>query len=81
MGGFPAEAFTGAGAPRPMRGLAYRLAEGLGVISQGEAREQWRLLDEESRERLRALGVREGQRFLYVAEALHPARAAIGAAC
>jgi ATP-dependent RNA helicase SUPV3L1/SUV3 len=55
-----------------MRGLAYRLAEGLGVISQGEAREQWRLLNEEERGRLRQLGVREGQRFLYVAEAFAP---------
>jgi len=72
MGGFPSETFTGAGRSGPMRGLAYRLAEGLGVISQGEAREQWRLLSEEERERLRQLGVREGQRFLYVAEAFAP---------
>ncbi|MFP2909016.1 helicase-related protein, partial [Pyxidicoccus sp. 3LFB2] len=72
MGGFPAEALAGAGRSAATRGLAYRLAEGLGVISQGEAREQWRLLDEEARERLRTLGVREGQRFLYVAEALTP---------
>ncbi|MFB1478928.1 helicase-related protein [Corallococcus sp. RDP092CA] len=72
MGGFPAESFTGAGRSPVMRGIAYRLAEGLGVISQGEAREQWRLLDEESRERLRAQGVHEGPRFLYVAEALAP---------
>jgi ATP-dependent RNA helicase SUPV3L1/SUV3 len=72
MGGFPAEALTGAGSSAATRGLAYRLAEGLGVIAQGEAREQWRLLDEEARERLRTLGVREGQRFLYVAEALAP---------
>lgn len=72
MGGFPAEALTGAGRSAPMRGLAYRLAEGLGVITQGEAQEQWRLLDDEERARLRALGVREGQRFLYVAEALAP---------
>jgi ATP-dependent RNA helicase SUPV3L1/SUV3 len=72
MGGFPAEALTGAGRSGPMRGLAYRLAEGLGVISQGEAHEQWRLLDDEARERLRALGVREGQLFLYVAAALSP---------
>jgi ATP-dependent RNA helicase SUPV3L1/SUV3 len=70
MGGFPAEALAGRSAA--MRGLAYRLAEGLGVISQGEAREQWRLLDTEEREHLRTLGVREGQRFLYVAEALAP---------
>jgi ATP-dependent RNA helicase SUPV3L1/SUV3 len=72
MGGFPAEALTGAGRSAPMRGLAYRLAEGLGVITQGEAHEQWRLLDEDSRERLRALSVREGRRFLYVAEAFTP---------
>jgi ATP-dependent RNA helicase SUPV3L1/SUV3 len=72
MGGFPAEALTGAGRSAAMRGLAYRLAEGLGVISQAEAHEQWRLLDDEARERLRALDVREGQRFLYVAGALAP---------
>jgi ATP-dependent RNA helicase SUPV3L1/SUV3 len=72
MGGFPAEALTGAGRSAAMRGLAYRLAQGLGVISLGEAREQWGLLDTEGRERLRTLGVREGQRFLYVAEALAP---------
>ncbi|HVG60932.1 MAG TPA: helicase-related protein [Hyalangium sp.] len=72
MGGFPAEALTGAGRSAALRGLAYRLAEGLGVISQGEAREQWRLLDDEARERLRTLDVREGQRFLYVAGALAP---------
>jgi ATP-dependent RNA helicase SUPV3L1/SUV3 len=72
MGGFPAEALTGAGRSAALRGLAYRLAEGLGVISQGEAREQWHLLDDEARERLRTLDVREGQRFLYVAGALAP---------
>jgi ATP-dependent RNA helicase SUPV3L1/SUV3 len=72
MGGFPAEALTGSVQSAATRGLAYRLAEGLGVISRGEAHEQWRLLDDEARERLRSLGVREGQRFLYVAEALAP---------
>ncbi|NOK16437.1 helicase-related protein [Corallococcus carmarthensis] len=72
MGGFPAESFTGEGRSPAMRGVAYRLAEGLGVISQGEAREQWRLLDEESRERLKTQGVHEGERFLYVAGALSP---------
>ncbi|EPX61909.1 ATP-dependent DNA helicase [Cystobacter fuscus DSM 2262] len=72
MGGFPAESLAGADRSAETRGLAYRLAEGLGVTSLGEAREQWRLLDEESRERLKTLGVREGQRYLYVAEALSP---------
>lgn len=42
------------------------------MIAQGEAREQWRLLDAESQERLKTLGVREGQRFLSVANALAP---------
>lgn len=72
MGGFPAEALTGAGRSAATRGLAYRLAEGLGVVAWGEAHEQWRLLDAEARERLKAAGVREGERFLYVAEALSP---------
>jgi ATP-dependent RNA helicase SUPV3L1/SUV3 len=72
MGGFPAEALTGAVRSAATRGLAYRLAEGLGVISQHEAQEQWKLLDAEARERLKTLGVREGQRFLYVAESLTP---------
>ncbi|KFE62711.1 helicase-related protein [Hyalangium minutum] len=72
MGYFPAEALTGTDRSPQMRGLSYRLAGGLGVITQAEGREQWRLLDEDSRERLRALGVREGQRFLYVTHALAP---------
>ncbi|AEI65679.1 helicase-related protein [Corallococcus macrosporus] len=72
MGGFPAESFSGAGRSPVARGLAYRLSEGLGVITQGEAQEQWRLLDEEARARLREQGVCEGHRFVYVAEALAP---------
>jgi ATP-dependent RNA helicase SUPV3L1/SUV3 len=72
MGHFPAEALTGADRSPQMRGLSYRLAGGLGVIPQGEGREQWRLLDEDSRERLKALGVREGQRFFYITHALAP---------
>ncbi|NOK03340.1 MULTISPECIES: helicase-related protein [Myxococcus] len=72
MGGFPAESFSGAGRNAAARGLAYRLSEGLGVITQGEAHEQWRLLDEEARARLTEQGVCEGHRFVYVAEALSP---------
>jgi ATP-dependent RNA helicase SUPV3L1/SUV3 len=72
MGGFPAEALAGASRSAAMRGLAYCLAQGLGVTTRGEAREQWRLLDDEAREYLKSLGVREGRRFLHVAEALTP---------
>ncbi|MCP3097339.1 helicase [Myxococcus sp. K15C18031901] len=72
MGGFPAESLMGAGHPPPMRGLVYRLAEGMGVIARGEAREQWALLDDESRARLAALGVHDGHRFVQVEAALAP---------
>ncbi|GHG92482.1 helicase-related protein [Comamonas sp. JC664] len=72
MGGFPAEALAGAGSSAPTRGLAYRLSEGLGVVSQGEACEQWRLLDAEARARLTAQGLCEGHRFFFVADALSP---------
>ncbi|MBF5046130.1 helicase [Aggregicoccus sp. 17bor-14] len=72
MGGFPADTLTGEGQAPPLRGLAYRLAQGLGVVPQHEAHEQWRLLDEPTRQRLRELGIREGQRYLYVADALLP---------
>ncbi len=72
MGGFPADALGAEGHSPATRGLAYQLGEGLGVVSRSEAREQWRLLEPEVRERLKELGVREGQRFLYVTEALTP---------
>ena len=70
MGGFPAESFAGAGASGPSRGLAYRLAEGFGVVPYEEAHEQWRLLDGEARERFHKHGLREGHRFLYISEAM-----------
>ncbi len=54
MGGFPADALTGEGRSPAMRGLAYQLAEGLGVISRTEAQAQWRLLDEDARAAARA---------------------------
>jgi|SRR5215217_5982019 len=72
MGGFPAESLTGAGRSPVTRGLSYRLAEGVGVITLAEAWEQWGLMDEESKERLRSLGVREGRRYFYVVDALAP---------
>jgi ATP-dependent RNA helicase SUPV3L1/SUV3 len=70
MGGFPAEALTGPTYPSAARGLAYRLAEGLGIVRRGEALEQAHLLDEASRVRFEELGVREGRHFVGVADAL-----------
>jgi ATP-dependent RNA helicase SUPV3L1/SUV3 len=72
MGGFPADALGGEGHAPALRGLAYRLAGGLGIITRGEGREMWPQLDAEARARLELLGVREGQRYTYVAGALKP---------
>lgn len=70
MGGFPADVLSRGEHSAPTRGLAYRLAEGLGAVRRGDALEQWRLLDPKARQQLQALGVREGRRFLWVAGAL-----------
>ncbi len=72
LGGLRAEVITGNDSPPALRGLGYRLLEGLGLAPRAEALEQWRLLDDGSRQRLAALGVREGHRFVYVAQALTP---------
>ncbi|MGA9520957.1 MAG: helicase-related protein [Myxococcaceae bacterium] len=70
MGGFPGETLSAATHSAPLRGLAYQLAEGLGIVRRSEALPQWELLDVASRERLRALGVQEGRRFFFVKGAL-----------
>jgi ATP-dependent RNA helicase SUPV3L1/SUV3 len=70
MGGFPAALLTHPTCAPATRGLAYRLAEGLGVVRRREALEQAQLLDEASRVRFEELGVREGQHFVGVAAAL-----------
>lgn len=72
MGGFSGEALEGEGRPPAMRAIAYQLTRGLGVVPMRDAREQWQLLDPSSRAKLERLGVRAGQRFLYVEGALTP---------
>jgi ATP-dependent RNA helicase SUPV3L1/SUV3 len=57
------------------RGLAFRLAEGFGVIDRSEVAEEVRGLDQETRGTLRALGVRFGAYHLYVPALLKPASA------
>jgi ATP-dependent RNA helicase SUPV3L1/SUV3 len=70
MGGFPAEVLARGDPSAAVRGLAHRLGNGLGVVRRDDALEQWRLLDPRARQKLQGLGVREGQRYLWVAEAL-----------
>jgi ATP-dependent RNA helicase SUPV3L1/SUV3 len=57
------------------RGLAFRLAEGFGVIDRAEIAEEVRGLEQETRASLRALGVRFGAYHLYVPALLKPASA------
>lgn len=67
MGGFPVQAFTSAARPAPLRAIAWQFARGLGIVRWDEAlREQVRLLDGDSHQRLDEAGVRQGARFLLV---------------
>jgi ATP-dependent RNA helicase SUPV3L1/SUV3 len=70
LGGFPAESMARTDASPQVRGLAYQLGEGLGVVRKGAVIEQWRALPSEARLSLQRQGVREGRRFLYVTGAL-----------
>lgn len=70
MGGFPAEVLSRSGVSAELRGLAYRLGEGLGVVRREEVAEQWRALTPQARGPFEAAGVREGARYLCAADAL-----------
>jgi ATP-dependent RNA helicase SUPV3L1/SUV3 len=73
MGGFPLQALTSEVRPPPLRAMAWRFARGLGVVRwDGVLREQVALLDADSHRRLDAVGVRQGARFLLVAQAATP---------
>ncbi len=73
MGGFPADTLTAEGRAPALRAVAYRFAEGLGIARRDAALlDQVRRLDAESHQRLDALGVREGARFLILAPAVAP---------
>lgn len=72
-GGFPADTLTAEGRAGPLRAIAWRFAQGLGIAKRDKALlEQVRLLDAASHQRLDALGVREGARFLLVPDAVSP---------
>lgn len=70
MGGFSGDTLAARTNPAPLRGFAYQLAEGLGVVHRSDALEQWELLEVPARERLRALGVQEASRHFLVKDAL-----------
>ncbi len=58
--------------PSEARGLAYRLAEELGVIERKAIAEEVRNLDQEMRSGLRLIGVRFGAHHIYVPQLLKP---------
>ena len=58
--------------PSEARGLAYRLAEELGVIERKAIVEEVRNLDQEMRSGLRLIGVRFGAHHIYVPQLLKP---------
>jgi ATP-dependent RNA helicase SUPV3L1/SUV3 len=55
------------------RGLAFRLAENLGVIARSEVAEEVKGLDQDTRAKLRKLGVKFGAHHIYVPLSLKPA--------
>lgn len=56
----------------PARGIAVRLAEGLGILPRYEVIEEVRALDQNDRRPLRRLGVRFGHYYLFLPNLLKP---------
>ncbi|CAN5278796.1 helicase-related protein [soil metagenome] len=61
------------------RGIAYQVAESLGVLERAKVAEEMKALDQESRAALRQLGIRFGAFHLYVPALLKPAPRALAA--
>ena len=57
----------------PARGLAFRLSENFGIIERSEIADEVKILDQEARAGLRALGVRFGAHHIFVPALLKPA--------
>jgi ATP-dependent RNA helicase SUPV3L1/SUV3 len=55
------------------RGVAYRIAEGLGIVSRRDIADEVQSLDQATRSRLRTLGVRFGAYNIFVPTLLKPA--------
>jgi ATP-dependent RNA helicase SUPV3L1/SUV3 len=61
----------------PARGIAFRLVENLGIVERADIADDVRLLDQDARAGMRALGVRFGAYHIYVPQLLKPAPAGL----
>jgi ATP-dependent RNA helicase SUPV3L1/SUV3 len=59
------------------RGIAFRLVENLGIVERADISDDVRLLDQDARAGMRALGVRFGAYHIYVPQLLKPAPAGL----
>ena len=72
LGPLEALAEPGAAVAEPVRALANRIAQALGVLERERVRQQVKTLDQSARSTLRKLGVRFGSMYIFVPALLKP---------
>lgn len=72
LGPLEALAEAGAAVVEPVRALANRIAQSLGVLERERVRQQVKTLDQSARSTLRKLGVRFGSMYIFVPALLKP---------
>ena len=72
LGPLEALAEPGAAVVEPVRALASRIAQSLGVLERERVRQQVKTLDQSARSTLRKLGVRFGSMYIFVPALLKP---------
>jgi ATP-dependent RNA helicase SUPV3L1/SUV3 len=72
LGPLEALAEPGAAVVEPVRALANRIAQSLGVLERERVRQQVKTLDQSARSTLRKLGVRFGSMYIFVPALLKP---------
>ena len=72
LGPLEALAEPGAAVVEPVRALANRIAQALGVLERERVRQQVKILDQSARSTLRKLGVRFGSMYIFVPALLKP---------
>ncbi len=70
---------TGEGLSGVARGIAFQVAEALGVLERSKAAEELKTLDQEGRSALRKVGIRFGAYHIYVPALVKPAPRALAA--
>jgi len=70
---------TGEGLSGVARGIAFQVAESLGVLERAKAAEELKTLDQEGRSALRKVGIRFGAYHIYVPALVKPAPRALAA--